>query len=79
MICCLQEYPERLLLTYKPQEEPLPSEEPEVVADEPKPVPLDDAAVSTAAVAAPLPPPANKLHTDDLLVDLSLHMFLYSH
>ena len=75
MICCLQEYPERLLLTYKPQEEPLPSEEP----DEPKPVPLDDAAVSTAEAAAPPPPPANKLHPDDLLVDLSLHMFLYSH
>lgn len=61
------EYPERLLLTYKPQEEPLPSEEPEVVADEPKPVPLDDAAVSTAEVAAPPLPAATKLDSDDLL------------
>lgn len=61
------EYPERLLLTYKPEENPLPSEEPEVLADEPKPLPSDDAAVSAAEVAAPPPPPENKLDTDDLL------------
>ncbi|KAL3510548.1 hypothetical protein ACH5RR_029949 [Cinchona calisaya] len=61
------EYPERLMLTYKPEEEPSPSEDAKVVADEPKPVPLDNAAVSTAEVAAPPPPSTNNLDTDDLL------------
>lgn len=75
MVCCLQEFPERLMLTYKPEEESSLSEDTKVVADEPKPVPLDDGAVSTAEVAAPAPPPpppTNNLDTDDLLVDLSL-------
>ncbi|KAL3501912.1 hypothetical protein ACH5RR_036361 [Cinchona calisaya] len=60
------EYPERLMLTYKPEEELSPSEDMAVIADEPKPVPSDDAVVSTAEVAAPAPPPKN-LDTDDLL------------
>lgn len=62
------EYPERLMLTYKPEEEdPLPPEETEVPPEEPKPVPSDDAAVTTAEMAAPPPPPTNNLDTGDLL------------
>lgn len=71
-----QEYPERLMLTYKPEEESLPPEESEVPADEPKPVPSDDATVSTAEVSAPPPPPSNNFATDDLLVKLSLLVFI---
>lgn len=55
------------MLTYKPEEESLPPEESEVPADEPKPVPSDDATVSTAEVSAPPPPPSNNFATDDLL------------
>lgn len=62
------------MLTYKPEDGPSPSEDATVKADEPKPVPSDDVAVSTAEVTTPAPPPSTKnLDTDDLLVDLSLH------
>lgn len=74
-----QEYPERLMLTYKPEEDSLPPEENEVPPEEPKPVPSDDAAVTTAeVVAAPPPPPTNNLDTDDLLVIFSLSEILFS-
>lgn len=66
------------MLTYKPEEDSLPPEENEVPPEEPKPVPSDDAAVTTAeVVAAPLPPPTNNLDTDDLLVIFSLFKILF--
>lgn len=65
------------MLAYKPEEDTLPSEEPEedalpseepaITADEPKPVPSDDAAVSTAEAVAPTQPPVNNFEADDLL------------
>ncbi|CAI9096027.1 OLC1v1032089C1 [Oldenlandia corymbosa var. corymbosa] len=62
------EYPERLMLTYKPEEEdPSAFEEPAVTVDEPKPVPSDDATVSTAEVATPPQPSGTNFETDDLL------------
>ncbi|KAL7000925.1 hypothetical protein U1Q18_002078 [Sarracenia purpurea var. burkii] len=60
------EYPERLQLTYKPEEIPSPSEETKVSIDEPKPLPPDDVAFSDVEVPTPAPPPTN-LDTGDLL------------
>ncbi|KAK6931606.1 AP180 N-terminal homology (ANTH) domain [Dillenia turbinata] len=60
------EFPERLMLTYKPEETPSSTEDAKAPSDEPEPepVPSDNIAVSTAAVAPP-PPPSN--HESDLL------------
>ncbi|KAG8382739.1 hypothetical protein BUALT_Bualt05G0108600 [Buddleja alternifolia] len=60
------EYPERLMLTYKEEDVPSPSEETEVIQEEPMPPPSAEVATSAAAVAVPPPPPAI-LDTDDLL------------
>uniref|UniRef100_A0A5B7B9Y3 ENTH domain-containing protein n=1 Tax=Davidia involucrata TaxID=16924 RepID=A0A5B7B9Y3_DAVIN len=60
------EYPERLLLTYKPEEVPSPSEDTKLSVDEPKPLPPDDVAVSNVEVPLHTPPP-NNLDTGDLL------------
>ncbi|CAK9178706.1 unnamed protein product [Ilex paraguariensis] len=61
------EYPERLQLTYKSEETPLPSEESQLSDDEPKPLPSDDDVVPNDKVPAPSPPPPNNLDSDDLL------------
>ncbi|KAG9142289.1 hypothetical protein Leryth_007716 [Lithospermum erythrorhizon] len=62
------EYPERLMLTYKPEEseDTLPPEEAKVPEDEQKPQPLDDVAVSIAEPHA-APPQPSMLDSDDLL------------
>ncbi|KAK3020033.1 hypothetical protein RJ639_003283 [Escallonia herrerae] len=60
------EYPERLMLTYKPGEDLLPSEETQLPEDEPKSMPLDNVAISNAEVPAP-PPPPNNFDSEDLL------------
>ncbi|KAK6921637.1 AP180 N-terminal homology (ANTH) domain [Dillenia turbinata] len=54
------EFPERLMLTYKPDEAPPSSEDTKAPIDEPETesVPLDNAAVSNVEVASP-PPPSN--------------------
>ncbi|KAG9140614.1 hypothetical protein Leryth_022502 [Lithospermum erythrorhizon] len=61
------EYPERLMLTYKPHEEEdtLPSEEAMVPEDEQKPLPSDDAAASADSHVAP--PQPSSLDSTDLL------------
>ncbi|XP_019160291.1 PREDICTED: putative clathrin assembly protein At2g01600 isoform X2 [Ipomoea nil] len=61
------EYPERLMLTYKGEDELSPSEEHKELADEPPPPPqpAEDVAVSTTEIPAPVPPV--KFETDDLL------------
>ncbi|KAI3720132.1 hypothetical protein L6452_21042 [Arctium lappa] len=64
------EYPERLMLTYKPEEDTEPPEDANVAIDEPKPEPSDDVAVSNdIPVPAPPPPPPtfNSQDPDDLL------------
>ncbi|CAI9779136.1 unnamed protein product [Fraxinus pennsylvanica] len=62
------EYPERLQLTYRQEDVPLPSEDAKVLSEEAKQPPSDDAAVSTTEAAVPPPPPLpNNLDTDDLL------------
>ncbi|KAK4430320.1 putative clathrin assembly protein [Sesamum alatum] len=61
------EYPERLMLTYKQEDVPSPSNDTKVSEEgEPRPPPSDEVAVSTAEPAVPQPPPAN-LDTVDLL------------
>lgn len=68
-----QEFPERLLLTYKPEEEPFPEDTKpsvEVEPEEPNPVPPS----STEEVAAA--PPTN-LDTGDLLVSPFLRGLWY--
>lgn len=66
-----QEYPERLLLTYRPEPEE-GAEDTEVSVDESNPLPVDDVASSDVDVPppSPPPPPAN-LDTGDLLVKFS--------
>ncbi|KAA8529034.1 hypothetical protein F0562_033478 [Nyssa sinensis] len=59
------EFPERLQLTYKPEDVSSPSEDGKLHVDEPKPLPLDDVSVSNVEV--PPPPPPNNLDTGDLL------------
>ncbi|KAL8463666.1 hypothetical protein ACS0TY_034352 [Phlomoides rotata] len=62
------EYPERLMLTYKEEDLPSPSED-KIVSEEGvrPPPPSDEAPVSTAEIAV-TPPPPSILDTDDLLV-----------
>ncbi|KAG8366741.1 hypothetical protein BUALT_Bualt17G0110900 [Buddleja alternifolia] len=60
------EYPERLMLTYKQEDVPSPSEETKVSEEEPRTPPLDEVAISTDESAVAPPPPTN-LDTDDLL------------
>ncbi|KAL0372727.1 UNVERIFIED_CONTAM: putative clathrin assembly protein [Sesamum calycinum] len=63
-----QEYPERLMLTYKEEDVPPPSEETKIVSEEePGPPQSDEVAISTAETAPPPPPPPTNLDTDDLL------------
>nr|GMD26609.1 putative clathrin assembly protein At2g01600 [Ipomoea batatas] len=61
------EYPERLMLTYKGEDELSPSEEHKELGDEPPPPPqpAEDVVVSTTEIPAPVPPV--KFETDDLL------------
>ncbi|XP_009627948.1 putative clathrin assembly protein At2g01600 [Nicotiana tomentosiformis] len=62
------EFPERLMLTYKQEDEPSASEDAEESANETKPPPSDDTVVSTTeAPAPPVQPPPSILETDDLL------------
>ncbi|KAK4400058.1 putative clathrin assembly protein [Sesamum angolense] len=61
------EYPERLMLTYKEEDVPPPSEETKIVSEEPGPPQSDEVAISTAETAPPPPPPPTNLDTDDLL------------
>lgn len=63
------DYPERLMLTYKQEDEPSASEDAQDSANEtPPPPPPDDAVVSTTeAPAPPMPPPPSSLESDDLL------------
>ncbi|PHT47951.1 putative clathrin assembly protein [Capsicum baccatum] len=64
------DYPERLMLTYKQEDEPSASEDAQDSANETPPPPLheDDAVVSTTeAPAPPMPPPPSSLESDDLL------------
>ncbi|KAL0463464.1 UNVERIFIED_CONTAM: putative clathrin assembly protein [Sesamum latifolium] len=60
------EYPERLMLTYKQEDVPSPSNDTKVSEEETRLPPSDEGATSTAEAAVPQPPPAN-LDTDDLL------------
>ncbi|KAK4484156.1 hypothetical protein RD792_011376 [Penstemon davidsonii] len=61
------DYPERLMLTYKQEDIPSPSEEDTKVSpEELRPPPSDEADVSTVEAPLPPPPPTN-LDTDDLL------------
>lgn len=60
------EYPERLMLTYKQEDELSPSEETRELADEPPPPPAEDVAVSSTEIPASVPPPVI-FETDDLL------------
>nr|GMD26431.1 putative clathrin assembly protein At2g01600 [Ipomoea batatas] len=62
-----EEYPERLMLTYKGEDELSPSEEHKELGDEPPPPPqpAEDVVVSTTEIPAPVPPV--KFETDDLL------------
>ncbi|XP_047970888.1 putative clathrin assembly protein At2g01600 [Salvia hispanica] len=60
------EYPERLMLTYKEEDVPSPSEETKIPHEEPALQPTDEVASSTPE--APIPPPLPaKADTDDLL------------
>nr|GEV19198.1 putative clathrin assembly protein At2g01600 [Tanacetum cinerariifolium] len=64
------EYPERLMLTYKPEEDIEPAEDGNSSVDEAKPEPMDDLDVSSddLALAPPPPPPTfNSQDPDDLL------------
>ncbi|XP_006355077.1 putative clathrin assembly protein At2g01600 [Solanum tuberosum] len=63
------DYPERLMLTYKQEDEPSASEDAQDSANEtPPPLPLDDAVVSTTETPSPpMPPPPSSLESDDLL------------
>ncbi|KAK6122259.1 hypothetical protein DH2020_043992 [Rehmannia glutinosa] len=61
------EYPERLMLTYKEEDVPSPSEETKVPLEESRPPHSDEVAVSTAEPAAIPPPPPTNLDMDDLL------------
>ncbi|KAK6122394.1 hypothetical protein DH2020_043836 [Rehmannia glutinosa] len=61
------EYPERLMLTYKEEDFPSPSEETKVPLEESRPPHSDEVAVSTAEPAAIPPPPPTNLDMDDLL------------
>lgn len=62
------EYPERLLLTYRPEpEEGALPEDTEVSVDESNPLPVDDVASSDVDVPPPPPPPPANLDTGDLL------------
>ncbi|GKD05007.1 putative clathrin assembly protein, partial [Tanacetum coccineum] len=64
------EYPERLMLTYKPEEDIEPAEDGNSSVDEAKPEPMDDLDVSSddPALAPPPPPPTfNSQDPDDLL------------
>ncbi|KAJ0763628.1 putative ANTH domain, ENTH domain, ANTH domain superfamily protein [Helianthus annuus] len=65
------EFPERLMLTYKPEEDNTPrEEETELPVDEPKPLPTDDFVDSNGVTepAQPPPPPTfNSRDPDDLL------------
>ncbi|CAN4081058.1 unnamed protein product [Withania somnifera] len=63
------DYPERLMLTYKQEDEPSVSEDAQDSANEtPPPPPPDDAVVSTTeAPASPMPPAPSSLESDDLL------------
>ncbi|CAH9146398.1 unnamed protein product [Cuscuta epithymum] len=63
------EYPERLMLTYKQEDEPSPSEERKEYADEvptQPPPPAEDVEGLTTEVPASVPPPS-RYETDDLL------------
>lgn len=64
-----QEFPERLLLTYKPEENSI-SDDDKSTVEEPQPVASDD--LSSSAEAAPavasVPPPAMNIDSGDLLV-----------
>lgn len=75
VICFIvnQEYPERLQLTYRPEEDDnSPSEDTKVATDEPnKPPTLDIVAISNEEVTGPPPPPTNNLDSEDLLVNFS--------
>ncbi|KAL0408980.1 UNVERIFIED_CONTAM: putative clathrin assembly protein [Sesamum radiatum] len=51
------EYPERLMLTYKEEDVPPPSEETKIVSEEPSPPQSDEVAISTAETAPPPPLP----------------------
>lgn len=68
----VQEYPERLMLTYKPEEDNSPHEEDtDSPIDEPKPQPIDDLVASDdiPEPTQPAPPPTfNSRDPDDLLV-----------
>ncbi|KAL0396710.1 UNVERIFIED_CONTAM: putative clathrin assembly protein [Sesamum calycinum] len=61
-----EEYPERLMLTYKQEDVPSPSSDTKVSEEEPRLAPCDEGAVPTAEAAIRQPPPAN-LDSDDLL------------
>ncbi|KAL7163562.1 hypothetical protein ACSBR2_039633 [Camellia fascicularis] len=59
------EYPERLQLTYKPEE--VSPEDAAVSIDEPMPLPSEDVAMSDGVVSPHPPPPPTNLDTGDLL------------
>ncbi|GJS64958.1 armadillo-like helical domain-containing protein [Tanacetum coccineum] len=65
------EYPERLMLTYKPEEDIEPAEDTNSSVDEAKPEPMDDFNVSNddpAPPPSPPPPTFNSQDPDDLLI-----------
>lgn len=69
MVIYVQEYPERLMLTYKPEEDNSPhEEETESPVDEPKPLPTDDFANSNGVPEPTQPPPPPTFNSRDLLV-----------
>ncbi|GJR02898.1 hypothetical protein Tco_0525882 [Tanacetum coccineum] len=63
------EYPERLMLTYKPEDDVEPAEDTNSSVDEAKPEPMDDFNVSNDDPApAPLPPPPTFNSQDPLMI-----------
>lgn len=82
-ICGKQEYPERLMLTYKQEEDTTPHEEDtDSPVEEPKPVPIEDFAASNDVpepTQAPPPPTFNSKDPDDLLVFFSYFCLLITH
>lgn len=61
-----QELPERLLLTYKPEEIPAPDDDAKPSIDDPNPLPSDEFAPSE--VNFEVTPPPHSLDSGDLLV-----------
>ncbi|XP_042501033.1 putative clathrin assembly protein At2g01600 [Macadamia integrifolia] len=60
------EFPERLLLTYKPEEAPSPDDVKPPV-EEPRPLPFDEVAAEPSEITPEVTPPPNSLDTGDLL------------